>query len=147
MLVELGGAGVLGQAVEIGEEVNLGRGGLGAGLGLAEEVVNQDLGMDLFLDVERRGRDDEVGPIRVVFAAPDELGVEVAIAAFVGDLDGRLVRLAHEGLVFDRRQVLALGVVAEGGDGFAFGGLGGGFGFGGHESERMNREMDANGRE
>ena len=64
VLVELGGAGVFGQAVEIGEEVNLGRGGRGAGLGLAEEVVNQDFGMDLFLDVERRGGNDEVGPIR-----------------------------------------------------------------------------------
>ena len=63
MLVELGGAGVLGQAVEIGEEVNLGRGGLGAGLGLTEQVVNQDFGVDLFLDVEGRRGHDEVGPI------------------------------------------------------------------------------------
>jgi hypothetical protein len=73
--------------------------------------------------------------IRVVFAAPDELGVEVAIAALVGDLDGRLVRLAHEGLVFDRGEVLALGIVTEGGDGFAFGGLGRGFGFGRHRGK------------
>ena len=57
--------------------------GLGAGLGLAEEVVNEDLGMDFLLDVEGRRGHDQGGPIRVVFAAPDELGVEDAIAALV----------------------------------------------------------------
>ena len=89
------------------------------------EVIDQDFGMNLFLDIERRSRHDQIGPVLGVLAAPDELRVEVAIAAFVGDFDGRLFLLAHEGLVFDGRQVLALGVVAEGGDGFAFGGLGG----------------------
>ena len=57
-------------------------------------------------------------------AAPDELRIKIAVAAFIGDLDRRFVGLAHEGLVFDRGEVLAFGVVAEGGDGFAFGGFG-----------------------
>ena len=52
-------------------------------LGLAQQVVNERLGVDLFLDVERRGVDDEVGPILLILAAPDELGVEVGVATGV----------------------------------------------------------------
>ncbi|MCY4090409.1 MAG: hypothetical protein OXF62_06285 [Caldilineaceae bacterium] len=44
--------------------------------------------MDALLNVERRRVDDEVGPVLQVLAAPDELGVEVAVAALVGDLEG-----------------------------------------------------------
>jgi hypothetical protein len=130
VLVEFSGAGVVGQAVEVGEEVNLRGAGGGAGLGLAEEVVNEDLGMDLFLDVKRRRGHDEVGPVGNVLATPDELRVEVAVAAFVGDLDGGFVLRPHEGLVFGGGEVLAPGVVvAQGGDGLGFAG---GFGFGRH---------------
>jgi hypothetical protein len=43
--------------------------------------------VDLLLDEERRRRDDQVGPVLLVLAAPDELRVEVAVAALVGDLD------------------------------------------------------------
>ena len=133
VLVELGGAGVFGQAVEITEKVNLRRGGRGAGLGLAEQIINQGFGVNLFLDVKRRRGNNEIGPVRVILAAPDELRVKVAVAAFVGDLDGRLVLLPHEGFILGGGKILALGVVAERGDGFAFGGLWGRlFGFRGH---------------
>src|ERR1035441_1593524 len=71
-----------------------------------------------------------IGPVQA------KLGVEVAIAAFVGDLDGRLIRVLHEGLVFDGGKVLALGVVAERSDGFALRGPGGRFGFGRHGQMR-----------
>ena len=65
------------------------------GLRLALEVVDQRLGVDLLLDVERRRMDDEVAPVLLVLAAPDELRVEVAVAALVGDADGRTVFAAH----------------------------------------------------
>ena len=52
----------LGQAVEVGEEVELLVARLPArcSFGLAQQVVDQDLGVDLLLDVERRRVDDEV---------------------------------------------------------------------------------------
>jgi hypothetical protein len=43
-------------------------------------VVDQGLWVDLLLNVERRGVDDEVGPILLVLPAPDELRVEIAVA-------------------------------------------------------------------
>ena len=122
VLVELGLGAVVGQAVEVGEEVNL-FGGLAwpgsltpgpspGGRGEeALEVVDQDLGVDLFLDVDRRGVDDEVGPVLLVLAAPDQLRVEVAVAALVGDAHGRLLVLLHHRLVFGGGDVLASGVV------------------------------------
>jgi hypothetical protein len=47
--------------------------------------------VDLLLDVERRRVDDEIAPVLLVLAAPDELRVEVAVAALVGDADGVLL--------------------------------------------------------
>jgi hypothetical protein len=84
--------------------------GLGFGL-LAAEVVDQGFGVDLFLDVDGWGLDDEVGPVLFVFAAPYELGVEVAVATFVGYSDGGLVFIAHHGLEFGRGDVFARGFV------------------------------------
>ena len=112
VLVELG-LGVLGgQAVEVGEEI--GETGLDVVvlcatglLALLHQVVDEDLGMDAFLDVERRHVDDEIGPVLLVFAAPDQLRVQVAVAAFVGDAEGGLVFFLHEGLVFGAGKVFA----------------------------------------
>ena len=64
--VEVGGFRVLGEAVEIREEIGRvlagGDGGfLGTGLGLAEEIVDESLRVDFFLDEERRGGDFERG--------------------------------------------------------------------------------------
>ena len=84
----------------------------------AEQVVDQHLGVDLFLDVERRGVDDEVAPVLLILAAPDELRVEVAVAALVGHAHRALLVLLHDGLIFGRGDVLPLGlVVLEGLDG------------------------------
>ena len=60
----------------------------------AQQVVDQHLGVDLLLDVERRRVDDEVAPVLLILAAPDELRVEVAVAALVGDADRGLLLLA-----------------------------------------------------
>jgi hypothetical protein len=51
---------------------------------LAQQVVDQHLGVDLLLDVERRGVDDEVRPVLLILAAPDQLRVQVAVAPLVG---------------------------------------------------------------
>ena len=73
---------------------------------LAQQVVDQHLGVDLLLDVERRGMDDQIGPVLLVLAAPDQLRVEVAVAALVGHADRTLLSLLHDGLVFRRGDVL-----------------------------------------
>ncbi|WP_245731830.1 hypothetical protein [Thiocapsa roseopersicina] len=74
--------------------------------------------------------DDEIAPILLILAAPDELGVEVAVAprllvrerigtvrstARIGHPYRGLLVLAHHRLVFGRRDVLAGGlIVSEG---------------------------------
>ena len=75
---------------------------------LPQQIVDQHLGMDLLLDVERRRVDDEVAPVLLVLAAPDELRVEVAVAALVGDADRALLApSASTDWIFRRRNVLA----------------------------------------
>jgi len=69
--------------------------------------------MDLFLDVERWGMDDEVGPVLLVLAAPDQLRIQIPIAPLVGHAHGRLLVLAQDRLVLGRRDVLAGGVVVD----------------------------------
>ena len=82
VLVELGLVHALGDAVEVGEEVGLSarRPRARAPCVCAQQVVDQHLRVDLLLDVERRRVDDEVAPVLLVLAAPDELRVEVAVA-------------------------------------------------------------------
>ena len=89
-----------------------------------QQVVDQHLGVDLFLDVERRGVDDEVAPVLLILAAPDELGIEVGVARdSVQPAAAGLVLLEH-GLVLGGGDVLPLGlVVLEGFDGLWGGGL------------------------
>ena len=77
----------------------------------AQQVVDQHLGVDLFLDVERRGVDDEVAPVLLILAAPDELRIEVAVAALVGHADRVLLVLLHHRLVFGGGDVLPRGLV------------------------------------
>jgi len=52
--------------------------------------------------------DNEVAPIFFILAAPDELRVKVAVAAFVGDTNRALVGLLHDGLKFRRGNVFRL---------------------------------------
>ena len=51
------------------------------------EIPDQRLGVDLLLEVDRRGLDDKVEPVGEVLA-PDELRVEVGVAALPGGADG-----------------------------------------------------------
>ncbi len=81
VLVKLGLVHAERDAVKVGEEI--GRELPGFVLRLArgaQEVVDEHFRMDFLLDVKRRGVDDEVAPILLIFPAPDELRVEVAIA-------------------------------------------------------------------
>jgi hypothetical protein len=52
--------------------------------GLAPQIVDQDLRVHLFLDVERRRAGDKVRSILLVLAAPDQLRVKIAITPLVG---------------------------------------------------------------
>ena len=126
MLVELGSLGVLRQAVEVGEQVEL-LGGRGVLAEAAHQVVDQRLGMNLLLDVERRRGHVERRKVLLVFAAPDKLRVEVAVAPRVGNTQraALVVRIDHR-LILDRRDVLPLGLaVGEGIDFLATRGLAG----------------------
>jgi hypothetical protein len=55
---------------------------------LPAQIVNQNFGVYLLLDVERRCLDHQVRPVLFVLAAPDKLGIQVAIAAFIGYANG-----------------------------------------------------------
>ena len=47
-------------------------------LRLTEEIVDEYLGVDFFLNIEQRGVNDEVGPVLFVFAAPYELRIQIS---------------------------------------------------------------------
>ena len=97
---------------------------------MAQQVVDQHLGVHLFLDVERRGVHHQIGPVLLILAAPDQLRVQVAVAgllfvrqfgaaARVAHLHRGLIVFLHHRLVFGGGDVLAGGlVVGEGFDGF-----------------------------
>ena len=99
MLVEVGAVSALGQAVEVGEHVQLHARILPALLGLAHQVGDERLGMHLLLDVQGRHVDHQVGEVLLVLAAPHQLGIQVAVATLVGFLEERFLLLAHHGLV------------------------------------------------
>lgn len=80
------------------------------------------LGFTFSWIVEGRGVDDEVRPVLFVLAAPDDLGVDVPVAArlfigkpggaaLIGDPNGGLLLLAHDGVEFGRGDVLAPGLL------------------------------------
>ncbi len=114
--VKLGAGVVVRQAVEVGEQIELVVRRLLSRLAAPQQVVDQHLRVDLLLDEQRRRLNDEVGPVLLVLASPDELRVEVAVAALVRHLDGALVGLLHHRLVLRRGDVLARRLVV--GDGF-----------------------------
>ena len=67
------------------------------------QVVDQRLGVNLLLDVEGRGVDDEIGPVLLVLAAPDELRVEVTVTLplfILQSRDAALAGHAHRRLLF-----------------------------------------------
>ena len=63
--------------------------------------------MDLLLDEEGRRLNHKGGPIPHVLAAPDELRVEIAIAALVRYLYRALIILLHQSLIFSGRDILS----------------------------------------
>ena len=104
--VELGRRRAVGQAVEIGEEVRRCRRLLFPPfLRLPQQIVDQDLGVHLLLDIERRRLDDQIGFVLLVLAAPNELRVEIAVAALVRDADRRLLLVRQNRVVFRRRDI------------------------------------------
>ena len=107
VLVELGAVGALGQAVEVGEHVDLIARGLPAVARLARQVVDQRLGLDFLLDVQGRHVDHQVVEVLVVLTAPDELGVQVAIAPLVGLAERRFLLVTDQRLVLGRGDIRA----------------------------------------
>jgi hypothetical protein len=95
MLVELSLGAFVWQTIEVVEEAHL-LGDLGPFLlpGPLGQVVNEHLWVDFFLDEQRRRTDHQVRPILFVLTAPDKLGIEVAVTAFIRHADGVLVLLA-----------------------------------------------------
>src|SRR5690349_21265827 len=63
--------------------------------------------MDLFLDVDRRRVRYQIGPILLVLASPDQLRVQVAVAALIGYADWALLPLVHHGLEFGGGNILS----------------------------------------
>ena len=89
--------------------------------------------MHLLLDVQGRDVDRQVGQVLLVLAPPDQLGVQVAVAALVGHGEGRRLFLPHQGLVLRGGDVGAgvllvaqgFNLLAGGGAGAAWSGHGG----------------------
>ena len=118
MLVKLGLIRALGNAIEVGKQVGGNLPGIVLTfLGGAQQIVDQHLGVYLFLNVERRCVDNEVAPVLLILAAPDKLWVKVGIAR-VANLLGLLLFLLQHGLKLRRRDVFALLLMGEGFDGF-----------------------------
>ena len=92
---------------------------------LAQEIVDQHFWVDLFLDIERWGVNDEVAPVLLILAPPDELRVEVPIAPIVRHTHRRLVLVPGDRLELGGRDVLPRVVVREGLDGLLVGRLAG----------------------
>jgi hypothetical protein len=72
--------------------------------------------------MDRRRVGDEVAPVLLVLATPDELGVQITVAPVVSDAHRILRPVLHDRLVFGGRNVLARGfpaTIAQGLDGLA----------------------------
>ena len=63
------------KAVEIGEEVRRVGRLPRLRLGAPHEIVDDRLGVDLLLNIQRRRLHDEIGPVLPILAAPDKLRV------------------------------------------------------------------------
>ena len=57
-----------------------------------------------------RSVDHQIGPVLLILTPPDQLWVQVAIAALIGQTDRALVLLAQDGLVLRRGDVHPVGV-------------------------------------
>ena len=108
----------MGRPLKSAKRSNWGSAAFLSALELAQQIVDQHLGVDLLLDVKGRGMNHQVRPVLFVLTAPDQLRVQIAIsalfffvesghAALKGDADRVLDLLGHDRLILDRRDVLA----------------------------------------
>jgi hypothetical protein len=111
VLVELGASLLVGQTVEVGEQVRHWRVCF-----LAPLAGLPYLRVDIPLDIKRRSLNDQVGPILFVLTAPNELRVEIAIAPLIRDADRGLFLIAHHRLKLGGRYVASLIPVAQRGN-------------------------------
>jgi hypothetical protein len=92
-------------------------------LRLAQQVIDERLGMHLFLNVEGRSMDNEIAPVLLIFSPPDKLRIEVGVARVTKFLRFPLLIL-HHGLMLGGGDILPLLIgVVEGLDGFGGGGF------------------------
>ena len=77
---------------------------------LQKEIVDQHLRMNPFLNVERRGVDNEIAPVLLILTTPDELGVEIGVPWILHRPCPGIVWSEH-GLMLGGGDVLPLGLV------------------------------------
>lgn len=68
-----------------------------------QQIVDQYFGVNLFLNIQWRRMNDQVRPILLIFAAPNQLRIEITVAAFISYSDGVLLILTHDRLIFNGR--------------------------------------------
>jgi len=106
MLVKLQPRLRVGQAVEIVEERKLRAHLLAAPVpGAPLQVVDDRLGVDFFLDVQRRRRHHQIRPVLFILAPPHQLRVQVGIARIPYRLRRSIVSLDQR-LKFRGRNIL-----------------------------------------
>ena len=111
VLVELSPVNSIWNTVEVGEEVGLCSDGLRlCFFCLPKEIVDQYLRMNLFLNVERRGVDNEIAPVLLILPTPDKLGVEIGVP-WILHRPWRGIVWSEHGLMLGRWNVLPLGLV------------------------------------
>lgn len=77
---------------------------------MAQQIINERLGVNSFPNVERRRRNNEIGPIPLILTAPDQLRIKIGIAR-IAHLLGVLLVIVQHRLIFSSGNILALGVV------------------------------------
>ncbi len=108
VVVEIDAVGELsGQAVEVGEQVEL-----AAGMIDVRELIDDRLWVDLLLDVDRHDRHREILAVLLVFALPDQLRIERRVARIKHGLR-RVLVVGHEIPQFLGGDVLALVLVLQ----------------------------------
>ena len=111
MLVELGPIHAFGDAVEVGKKVGLcSRGRRLCFFRLLKKIVDQHLRMNLFLNIERRGIDNEIAPVLLIFPTPGELGVKISVP-WIPDRPWSGIVWPEHGLMLGGGDVLPLGIV------------------------------------
>src|SRR3984893_6246797 len=74
---------------------------------LPPQILDQRLGVNFLLNIDRRRGNEQRLAILLILAAPDELRIEIGIARIAQNLH-RLVVVRHKALIFRSRDVDAL---------------------------------------